>query len=397
MIVRFFTSADLARPRSMAAAIICAALSGCGFTLLMPVLALNLEAMTGSGLIVGLNGAVAALSTLAAAPFVPRLLQSLRGRTLILASLGFAALSLPLFPLFPDVGFWFVARFAMGIAISVVFVTSETWINQIADPARRATLLGLYATALAGGFGAGGLLFAGLGHEGWAPWLAGMVLFLAGTLPILLLRGPDVEAPGIDDAGLGSMLRAAGTARLAIAAALLFGATETIFFSLVPVYGARIGLEPHAIGFMMASGAVGGIVLQIPLGWLADRFGRANSIRAIGLVCMAGPGLIFLAGSAPLPIYMIMFIYVGVTMGLYTIGLSLIGERFSGGAIAAANAAFIFAYGMGSLFAPPAGGWAMDARNPEGLLIMLTLMAAAFLVFAAAPMSRRSKEGAQRS
>jgi len=397
MIARALLSPDFARPRSMAAAIICATLSGCGFTLLMPVLALNLEAMTGSGLIVGLNGAVAALSTIAAAPFVPRLLQIVKGRALILTSLAFAALSLPLFPFFPDVVFWFVARFAMGIAISIVFVASETWINQIADPARRATILGMYATALASGFGAGGLLFAGLGHEGWAPWLAGAALFLAGMLPIALLRGPDVEAPGTDDAGLVSMLRAAGTARLAIAAALLFGATETVFFSLMPVYGARIGLEPHVIGFMMAAGAVGGIMLQIPLGWLADRFGRANAIRAIGLICLAGPGAVWLAGSEALPIYAIMFVYVGVTMGLYTIGLSLIGERFTGGGIAAANAAFIFTYGLGSLVAPPAGGWAMDARDPEGVLIMLTVLAAAFLLFAALPAGKRRRPGAQES
>tara|TARA_R110002073_G_scaffold195042_1_gene354138 strand:+ start:93 stop:1286 length:1194 start_codon:yes stop_codon:yes gene_type:complete len=391
MIQRVLTSPGLSRNRSMAAAIVCATLSGCGFTLLMPVVSLNIEAMTGSGLVVGLNGAVAAFSTLLAAPFVPRLMQLLSGRQLVIASLAFAVVCLPLFPAIPNVVAWFVIRFALGFAISIVFVTSETWINQIALPERRATILGMYATALASGFGAGGLLFAWLGHEGWSPWIAGMVLFLAGILPILVLRGPGVEAPGRDEAGLSAMLRAAGAARLAIAAALLFGATETIFFSLIPVYGARIDLPPHAIGLMMAAGAVGGIALQIPIGWLADRFGRSRAIVAMGGVCLAGPALVYLVGPATLPLYLVMFVYVGVAMGLYTVGLSLIGERFTGGSIAAANAAFIFAYGMGSLFAPPTGGAAMDLINPYGLLIMLAGLALVFLVFAAWHLSKQAR------
>lgn len=389
MIVTAFTDPRHARARSMGAAIVCATLSGCGFSLLMPVMALNLEDMTGSGFIVGLNGMIAALSTLIAAPFVPRLLQVFPGRPLIIASLLLGALTLVIFPAVLDVTLWFVLRFALGAFISVVFVTSETWINQIADPARRATILGMYATALASGFGAGGLLFAWLGHTGLAPWIAGIMLFCIGTLPVLFLRGPSVQPPGIEEAGLGAMLSAAKTARLAIAAALLFGATETIFFSLVPVYGVRIDLPPEAVGLMMAAGALGGIAMQVPIGWLADRFGRTNALLAISLICLLGPGIIYLAGANAPVLYAIMFIYVGVTMSLYTVGLSLIGERFSGGAIAAANAAFIFMYGAGSLVAPLAGGAAIDWVNPYGLLIVLFAFAVCFIVFALNEMRKR--------
>ena len=57
------------------------------------------------------------------------------------------------------------------------------------------------------------------------------------------------------------------------------------------------------------------------------------------------------------------------------------GERFTGGAIAAANAAFIFAYGLGSLVAPPLAGQGMDGLGPEGLMWIMSAIAGAYLLF----------------
>ncbi|MCW5723865.1 MAG: MFS transporter [Maricaulaceae bacterium] len=382
MIAAFLIQPRFARTRSLAAAILSVTLAGCAFGLLMPLTSLNLERMTESGVVVGLNAAMAALSTLVAAPVMPKLLGRFPGRGLILFSLAGMAIGMPLFPLFPDVGFWFGLRFALGMLMTVIFVTSETWINQIAAPERRATILGVYATCLAAGFGAGGLLLAWLGADGFAPWIAGAILFGGGAIPITLLRGPDVEAPDAREAGLGAMWAAALAAPTAIAAALAFGALETIFFSLIPVYGERIGLSVAVIGTMVAAGAAGGILLQIPIGRLADSAGRARTLAGIAAIAAAGPVLMYLAGANAIALYAVMFLYVGVATAFYTVGLSLIGERFRGGAMAGANAAFVFAYGLGSLAGPAAAGAAMDAVNPHGLLIALSVFAAAYSAFA---------------
>lgn len=389
MMARLLTAPEFARNRSLAAAIVCATLSGCGFTLLMPVIGINLEMMTGSGVLVGLNGAAAALSTIVATPFVPGLLAKFPGRPMIVASLLFAAACLPLFRLIPDVTAWFVLRFAMGVAITIVFVSSETWINQIATPARRATILAMYATALACGFGLGGILLSVLGSQGWAPWIAGTLLFSLGTIPVMALRGPEIEPPSPDDAGTMAMLKAAAIAPSAVGAGLLFGATETIFFSLMPVYGVRIGLAEVAIGIIMACGAVGGILMQLPVGRMADRVGKRPVVAFITLVCMIGPIFVWLAGSTALALYAVMFVYVGLATTLYTLGLALIGDRFTGGAIAAANAAFVMAYGIGSFAGPPVGGIAMDLIDPQGLLIVLSGFAAILMAVLMARMAQR--------
>jgi MFS family permease len=130
--------------------------------------------------------------------------------------------------------------------------------------------------------------------------------------------------------------------------------------------------------------AMGILFFQIPLGWIADRTGRRGTLTAIALVATLGPLLIWMAGTRLGLLLPILFIQSGVASGLYTVGLSLLGERFTGGRIAAANAAFIFAYGLGSLLSPPAAGVAMDGFGPAGVLVVLGVTAGAYLLFLAA-------------
>ena len=173
MIASFLVDPSHGRARSLAAAMLCAALAGCGFGLLMPLVSINLETMTGSAAIAGANAAAAALSTMAATPLIPPLLSRVPPRLAIAGSAALTGFGLVLFPLLESVTAWFVLRFALGLPMTVIFVASETWINQLAKPEKRASLLAVYATVLSGGFGLGGLIFAALGSDGFAPWMAG--------------------------------------------------------------------------------------------------------------------------------------------------------------------------------------------------------------------------------
>lgn len=380
MIARFLSAPDLARTRSLIAAICCAALAGCGFGLLMPLVALNLEAMTGSAAIVGTNAAAAALSTLLATPLIPALMARTAPRQTVVICALITAVGFVLFPALPDPVIWFALRFVMGLAVTIIFVASETWINQLAKPESRASLLAVYATVLSGGFGSGGLLLSLLGSEGWTPWIVGGVIYAIGALPILLLRGPQIEPPSPDEAGLKSLLSAARLAPLAILAGLVFGGLETNVFSLMPVYAERIGIAERGVGLLVAIGALGAIALQIPLGKLADRTGRDRTLSGVALSAVILSVLMGLAGANLWLLIPMVFFFVGASSAFYTIGLAMIGERVQPGALASANAAFIFAYGLGSLLGPALGGVSMDVADPWGLMAAFAAMAGLYFV-----------------
>ena len=129
--------------------------------------------------------------------------------------------------------------------------------------------------------------------------------------------------------------------------------------------------------------AAGGVFLQIPIGVLADRIDR----RLLLMFC-AGAG-VFGGISLPLFIHLpwllwpSLFLWGGVIVGLYTVGLTLLGERFRGADLVGANAAFVMLYGVGAVAGPPVAGAAMDLWDPHGLALALALLCLGFIGVAA--------------
>jgi hypothetical protein len=65
------------------------------------------------------------------------------------------------------------------------------------------------------------------------------------------------------------------------------------------------------------------------------------------------------------------------------------GERFPRHELAGANAAFVIMYELGSTGGPVVAGGTMDLAGPHGLMLILALIPAAYLVFIAiSPLGR---------
>ena len=119
---------------------------------------------------------------------------------------------------------------------------------------------------------------------------------------------------------------------------------------------------------------------QIPLGWIADKTDRRATLFWIAAFTTLSPLAIGLSGGHLAGLLILVFLQAGMASGMYSVGLSLLGERFSGGAIAAANASFIFAYGLGSFAGPPMAGVAMDVMGPWGLLVTLAAISGSYVL-----------------
>ena len=85
----------------------------------------------------------------------------------------------------------------------------------------------------------------------------------------------------------------------------------------------------------------------------------------------------------PLLLYCVLFPWGGVVIGIYSIGLTLLGQRFTGNELAHANAGFVMMYCLGLLLGPAIEGTALDAWNPQGLLAVLAAISAAYALWLA--------------
>lgn len=373
------TSYGRLRRRGMVIATLCASAAGASMGLAFPLLSTALELRFGSGPIVGWNAAMGALSTLLAAPFTPWLLSLGRPRWLLAGAAVAAALLFLGFLASPSLWLWYPLRLAHGFAVTIVFVGSETWINQLARDAHRGRTLGLYASALALGLGIGAALYAVLGATGPAAYLAGALVMAAGGLALLIPAAPPrpPRGEGASPLALAAIWR---WAPVALAAAAAFGAIETAAHNFLPVYALRRGFGETGVGVIMIAVAIGNIAMQAPLGWLSDRVGK----RAMLWFCAgAGVALPLVMALAPASLWLtaaLALVYAGIVVGMYAIGLALLGLQVPASRLAQGNAAFITCYGIGSLASPPVAGAMIDVVNPTGLLWSLVGFAALYLV-----------------
>ena len=106
-----------------------------------PLLSLILEEKGFSASMIGLNTSMTPLGMILSSPFVQRLASRYGAWFLTVACFCITAVILFLLAVIRDFIFWFPFRFILGIAINVIFIISESWINQLAIPKIRGALL----------------------------------------------------------------------------------------------------------------------------------------------------------------------------------------------------------------------------------------------------------------
>ncbi len=376
------------RRRSLAAVITCMTLVGVTVGLTYPLISLLLEDRGYSRTVIGLNAAIPAVAMLMASPLLPRLIQKVGLRRFLMACIiAEAALILGL-KILDGLAAWFVLRFFMGVTTAGLFIASETWINQIADDRMRGRLMATYVIALNGGLALGPIILTVTGIHGWAPFVAGAICNLVGILPLLVLGNLAPRLEGRPSFSVWAFVRIAPSLSMAVFA---FAVIESAGSALLPVYGVRTGYADHAAAIMLTVVLVGGITLQWPIGWLADRFDRYRLIGGLGLVCTVGIALLPVVSETPIPLYLALFFWGGVASGIYTVALVIQGQRFRGADLVTANAAFGIIWGVASMGGPAASGVAMDLWDPHGLPALLAVVCGLFsiTVFVRHPLRRQ--------
>jgi len=333
-----------------------------------PLLALILEDMGASSGLIGLNAAMGPIGIILSAPFVPRLARKFGAWFICVTSLCSSAVLLLMLAVFRDVMIWFPIRFFLGVAISAIFIISETWINQLAMPRIRGRIIGIYNTVAAAGFALGPLTLAVIGSQGWPPFLIGITGILI-ALPVFVFARDHL--PGFDgreDASVFSFLSLAPMLLLAVAFAALF---DQVALSFLPIYGLRHGLTEATSSLALTVMIIGNVILQIPIGWLADRISRRFLMSIMAIATMIGSLLLSLLIGESMLLWPMLFVWGAIAFGIYTIALVELGDRFSGALLLAGNGAFGMMWGIGGIFGPPVAGAAMDLIGPEGLPIIL--------------------------
>ncbi len=372
------------RDRALSLAAVIAANAGLGlaYGIGYPLTSLSFERWGTASWLTGAAGAAPALAVLVALPLVPAIARRLGTVPAMVLGCLLAAIGFALMPLLDSPAAWIALRMLQGAGITLPWLVGETWLNTVADNRTRGRVMSLFVVSLFAGFAAGPLAVGWFGTEGWPPVLIGIGALALTAVPLVLARR---LAPPVEGHGGAGLLPAARLVPLAMAGALAAGLLEMGNLALLPVYALHAGLDEAGGLRLLTALILGGLVLQFAVGWLSDRLPRRALLVTLGLLCAAlsaalAPAITAGAGLA------VAFLLGGAVLGVYSLSLTILGERVRGPNLAVANAAFLICYQLGAIAGPGAGGLAMAAWEPHGFL---ALVAAAGLALAAVALRLR--------
>lgn len=368
-----------------------AALFGLSIGQGVPLMSLLLDQRGTDPATIGLNTAAAFVGVLCGPLWTPLLVRRVGFRRFLLASLTGDIVLFLLMRVYGSLAAWFVLRAGLGLVGSGLFTASEAWINLLTPETVRGRVVGAYAAALSGGFALGPVVLVATGIEGWAPFIVNSAIVAIAGLPLLAAsdEAAYVSQPG--DNPLRFLIRA----QPMVTIVALFGMWEATTQALLPVWGVRSGMTVPEASALVAVLYLGAVALLVPIGALADRVGRSVAMGVCILGGLIGP-LVLAVFSRPLAAaYPVVLVWGGLASGIYPIALGMTGARFTGADMVAANAALIIGYGLGALVGPELGGAAMDAWDPTGLLVLLSVLFAFLLVVMRFAGSRTEASGAR--
>ncbi|OQM77498.1 MFS transporter [Manganibacter manganicus] len=342
-----------------------------------PLLSFILHRQGVAPALIGLSAAMTPIGFILSSLLVPWLARRFGAGRTALACAVLSAVMLVAIGWTYNLYAWFPLRFLMGMVTNPLYVLSEVWIIALAPPARRGRIVGIYSTSTSAGFASGPLCLLFVGAEGWPPFLIGICAFVicGAVLASVVHRLPQVHKSDPKVSVLGFI----PLARLLLFAVVVAAGFEQTVLALMPVYGAYFGITEGRVSALLSVLVAGNIAMQVPLGLLAERMG-ARIVR-LGCAILTALGCLLLPYlMETLLVWPLVFVWGAVSFGIYTMTIIELGERFSGPALLAGNAAFAMTWGVGGVALPPLTGAAMELFGAPGLPLVMGAMCVALVL-----------------
>ncbi|KND58604.1 Permease of the major facilitator superfamily [Candidatus Burkholderia verschuerenii] len=363
------------------ALILSVAVVGLGLGATLPLTALALTQAGHGSDVAGLMTAMQAGGGLAVAPIASRIAMRYGARETIVGTVIVAAFATIAMQFSTNLWLWAALRFLCGAALMLLFTIGEAWVTQLADDSTRGRVVAIYATDFTLFQMTGPVLISAIGD--WTSMrfaICGAVFLLA--LPALAMIRVSPHALDADEGEHGDWRQVLPRMPALVIGTGFFALFDTLALSLMPLFAMSHGIDAK-VGVLFASAILlGDTLMQFPIGWLADRIGRAKVHADAGVVVTVLLPWLPWAVAYPWICWPLLFVIGAAAGSVYTLSIVACGERFRGAALVSATAIVGASWSVASFGGPIVAGALMRRVGADALIAVLTVAALAFLVAA---------------
>ena len=290
------------------------------------------------------------------------------------------AASLLLLALVPHPVAWALFRALGGVTLVGGYMVIESWLNERVDNANRGTVFAAYMIVSMAGVAVGQFILPLGNIMTGTLFMVGALAFGAALLPVALSVAPSPQPLTQVTINARALFRKSPAAVVgSFLAGVIFG--NWSYFG--PLYGQAAGLSEVGIATMLTAAMVGGVVFQIPFGWLSDRVDRryvmalAGALGAVISACM-----MMIAPTDPAAIIVGVFALGSVLFTIYALNVAHANDQASADEFLQVSGGLLIVYGIGNMVGPQLGGRLMDGMGPNGFFVAMGSVYAVYGLYA---------------
>lgn len=347
------------------------------------VFPLTLESRGISSSYIGLADAIELFAGMGAAFLLPKLSLRLPLFSLFVITAFIRSATVASMPFTSEYAEWVGLKLIIGFSGFFSFTIMQTWLTRYVANERRGFALGAFIATFSMGIAGGPFLLELIGaRQGALPFQISAAIHLLTLIPLLFLRRGLTGKPEqqkLGDQGIWNIIKESPLPFCAQATC------DFVYFGLMSflvLYGVYNGLDESAAAFMITALLLGSMVTDIPIGMLSDHMDR----RTIMNGCITGVLICALCFpfsiDYPIPRWINLFLWCTCLGGVYTSGMALLSQRYSGNSLTAASAAFSMVGSISGVIGTLTIGLAMDIWRPHGFTVMMCVVCTSYLITA---------------
>ncbi|CAB3777708.1 putative MFS-type transporter YcaD [Paraburkholderia caffeinitolerans] len=273
---------------------------------------------------------------------------------------------------------WIAPGVLTGLGIGLRWIANESWLYSLVPEELSGRVVGVHETLIATAGVIAPALAAWCGPDGLVTILAGLSFTFAAAIPLCLTASAQPASPVAREATPATPVSALVCLGMIVVA--VGGIIDGALYGLFPLYATARGLSGTQATLLLSCLGLGGMALQFPVGWMADRAGLGLAV----IVCaMASTlALVTFALATPLTwLFPASGLIVGgmnsafITLGMYAAACS---EKT---ALVRNMRLVSLAFTASSIVGPLVAGGAMKVFGNDILMWPLAIASGALAVF----------------
>ena len=266
-----------------------------------------------------------------------------------------------------DPYFWTLLRLLSGFAFYALLIVLESWLNEKSTTQDRGRVLAIYtiifflATAL-------GQMILTFDIAAESVFILGAILVLWSLIFIAITK---ISQPVLKPFERYSLPKIMSVAPLALVGSFVGGFFVGGFYTMMPLYALNQFNDTSVVAVFMAMTILGGLVAQWPVGAMSDRYGRRKLIAWAGFFSLAVCVVFLVSAKHVVLLYGLGFLFGVSVFSIYPLSMARANDEMDENKdLVEISRTLLFAYGVGSFFAPLVLGFALGLSAQLFFLIL---------------------------